>query len=126
MPMTAGGSVVVLLMVLSHQTNAARRTTMECEEWRDYYYNVETGEFVEWLGESYWVCDFREENASYPDSPSPDQYGGGLPYADTRSKCKRCEALHDSCQRKVDRGTVRCVASQKQYYRAWCERHKSA
>lgn len=28
-----------------------------CEEWRDYYYNANTGEFLGWAGEPYWaVC----------------------------------------------------------------------
>lgn len=48
-----------------------------CEEWRDYYYNVETGAFIEWIGDPYEICYPLDEPTSRPDGASPDNYAGG-------------------------------------------------
>lgn len=114
----------VMLLTRGEMDAAPKRTTMHCEEWRDYLYNVETGQFVEWVGEPYLVCRTRDEPISTPESPNPDRYGGGIPYTeppDPQEQCRRCEERYTTCMTELDPGASRCIAHYRHVYHAWCQ-----
>lgn len=113
-----------MLLTRGEVDAAPRRTTMHCEEWRDYLYNVETGQFIEWVGEPYQVCRTYDEPVSTPESPDPDRYGGGIPYTeppDPQEQCKRCEERYTTCIAELDPGTGRCIQHYRRVYHAWCQ-----
>jgi hypothetical protein len=103
----------------------ARPRRKICEQWRDYYYNVETGAFIEWAGDPYWFCYDEDDPRSRPRSPRPDYDGGfGTPRDPREEKCKKCVTTHDACTRRVSRGGDRCISHYSEQARSWCMRHR--
>jgi hypothetical protein len=103
----------------------ARPRRQICEQWRDYYYNVETGAFIEWAGDAYWYCYDEGEPRSHPENPDPDYDGGwGTPRDPREEKCKKCNTTNDACNDGVTRGGDRCVSHYSEQARSWCMRHR--
>lgn len=121
-----GCLVVAAVMVGAWEAEGRPRTRMICEEWRDYVYNAETGHFIEWAGTPYWVCRFEDDPVSYPDSPDPDRYGGGIghPQDPRHARCERCRRSHMVCMDGIRRGIGRCIRHYQGFYRGWCVRYK--
>lgn len=125
--MTMGEVLVVLMCAIGvGEADARTRRRWVCEEWRDYIYNAETGAFIAWSGEPYWFCHFDDDPVTYPDSPDPDRYGGGVGRAqDPRvSHCRECMRQHDRCVSRVQRGSERCMRHYRKLYRGWCARQR--
>jgi hypothetical protein len=104
----------------------ARPRRQICDQWRDYYYNVTTGAFIEWAGEPYWHCYPADEPASRPDkSPHPDYGGGwGTPRDPSVPTCEQCTNDSDVCNKSVERGGKRCMTHYKDLAHSWCVRYK--
>lgn len=60
----AAGSAWFLTALMAPPASGARRTEMVCEQWRDYLFNAETGSFIEWVSDPYWVCHTTDEQVS--------------------------------------------------------------
>jgi hypothetical protein len=97
-----------------------------CEVWRNYYYNVETGAFIEWVGQPYAFCYPVDEPVSWQGSPDPERYDGGwgIPRELREEKCKKCDTTHDDCNDGVTRGGDRCISHYSEQARSWCMRHR--
>jgi hypothetical protein len=119
---SSGVFVFVLLGFATDVESAPRREI--CETWRDYYYNIETGEFIEWVGEPYQICYPADEPYSRPDT-SPDDYGGGwgIPRDPKKPTCHQCTREGDACTEKAEDGTDICLEHYRAWARSWCERH---
>jgi hypothetical protein len=107
----------------------ARPRRQICEQWRNYFYSVETGAFLGWDGEPYWSCYYDDDPVSRPESRAPNDYGGGwgTPRDANADSCKRCIATHEACLDRVSKGGDLCLAHfQKQAHR-WCvtKKHKN-
>lgn len=115
-----GTAVCVGFIVAVKDASAAPKRV--CEEWRDYNFNAETGDFIEWVGDPYWICfdaSGPEERVTRPKSPDPDRYGGGIPFPETPTrdkKCTACKNRYKLCMGGIRRGTQHC---RKHYYNAY-------
>jgi hypothetical protein len=126
----AGVAVAGAIMLYVAEAEAAPHRGYECDEWRDYLFNAETGDFIEWVGKPYWVCKDLGAPVSYPEPPrSPEgpDYGGGYGYPHRPSRqeqCARCEAGFDRCISDLDKGSERCLRHYERVFRGWCRTNK--
>lgn len=111
---------LIVMMHVAHAYPAEARIRWVCEEWRDYYYIVATGEFIGWAGEPYEFCYYEGEPVTYPESPFPDRYGGGLGIPQSYDECGLCTFRSDRCLLLVSSGVNRCIEGQQRYHRWWC------
>jgi hypothetical protein len=89
----------VLVMVGLVPAAAAFGAT--CEQWQDYLYYRDTGDFLTWVGEPYWVCGPSSPHAP-PDRPVNDlpgdrdgnEGGQGTSVASMCDDCRAAEAAH--------------------------------
>lgn len=82
-----------------------------CEVWRDYYYNVHTGDFVEWAGEPYVsdVCWTVPTGQPRPPHTTPDDpkegIGNGLSNDKAeqvrKARCRQCGNGFEACKQSV-------------------------
>jgi hypothetical protein len=122
----SGAVVFVFLVGFTTVVESAPRRQI-CETWRDYYYNVATGAFIEWIGEPYTLCRYDNEPWSRPrDNPHPDYDGGwGTPRDPREQKCKQCVRDGETCLKKAEKGTDSCLKHYRKWARSWCERRKT-
>jgi hypothetical protein len=122
-----GSGVFVFVFLVGFTTVVqARPRRQVCETWRDYYYNVATGEFIEWASDPYPVCYEQGEPRSRPENPHIDYGGGwGTPRDPREQKCKQCARAGKSCVTKAENGTESCLKHYRKWARSWCERHKT-
>jgi hypothetical protein len=107
------------------EAEARARVVWICEEWRDYYYNVSTGDFIEWIGAAYEVCYPEDEPISRPEPPDPDYGGGwGTPRDTREDQCDQCDQDYRGCIKRVERGGSRCASHYRNLAHSWCVRYK--
>lgn len=117
------GMAVLLGCVVARDASAAPKRV--CEEWRDYNFNAENGDFIEWVGDPYWVCYDTSEPISYARPPEHSSYGGGVPYpqpSTPRDRCRACRQRYDACMDQVDQGIDACIEHYAGMYRRQCVR----
>jgi hypothetical protein len=123
-----GSGAVVFVFLIGFATESEARPRRQiCEEWRDYYYNVTTGEFIEWAGDAYPVCWYHDEPWSRPrDNPNPNYGGGwGTPRDPHEQKCKQCARDGKACKERARDGTDKCRNHYREWAQSWCERYKT-
>jgi hypothetical protein len=122
----SGAVVFVFLAGFAMEVEARPRREI-CETWRDYYYSVETGRFIEWIGEPYTMCWYDDEPWSRPrDNPHPDYDGGwGTPRDSGEQQCKQCARNGKACKERATKGTDKCRNHYREWAQSWCERYKT-
>lgn len=96
-----------------------------CEQWQDFLYVRDTGDFLTWVGEPYWVCE-----PSNPDTPPTRpvnelrgeregrQGGQGSSVA---SMCEECRDSQEGYARRADRMLDACRVDVLWRSQALCE-----
>jgi hypothetical protein len=119
----ACAAFLVLLGLQTDASSAPRR--LICETWRDYYYNVDTGDFIEWAGDEYEHCYYDDDETTRPESPSDDYGGGwGTPRDPKKPSCAKCARGAKKCKNEADKGTNSCITYHRNWAKDWCSTKK--